>query len=225
MGDDELLYCFLNFPEVTPDKQFVLDFRTMADEQTIDPAVQHLLQKGTCEKVPIHRVLPKIPTTSQTTIIVKVNKNSPNDRPKAVMPQLMVDRVIGFYHQVLGHGGEQRVHNAIAMHFTANVLESRVIELTSQCNNCQRCKQQNRQHGKLPELPERQAQLTPWSHIAVDLIGPWKWIDARTGVKHKFTALTVVDTVTSYCEIIRLDNKTPEHVAMQFEKQLASSLS
>ena len=34
---------------------------------------------------------------------------------------------------------------------------------------------------------------------------------------YEFHALTVIDTVTNYCEIIRLRNKTAEHVALQFE--------
>ena len=36
-------------------------------------------------------------------------------------------------------------------------------------------------------------------------------------MNHTFNALTIIDVVTNYVEIIRLDNKTAEHVAMQFE--------
>lgn len=134
MDDDDLLHCFLNFPDVTPDKPFVLDFKSMSEEQENDLVLQHMLQKGTYDKVKTQRVLPMIPETNQMTIVVKINHKSPEDRPRVVMPQTMVDRVIGFYHQILGHGGEQRVHNAISLHFTANMLESRITELISSCD-------------------------------------------------------------------------------------------
>ena len=54
--------------------------------------------------------------------------------------------------------------------------------------------------------------------IAVDFIGPWSVKD-QYGRNHKFTALTVIDTVTTYCEVILLENKTAEHVGWQLENQ------
>ena len=75
MDDDDLLHCFLNFPEVTPDKQFALDFKSMPEEQNNDLVVQHLLQKGTYERVRTQQVLPKLPPSNRMTIIVKVNQN------------------------------------------------------------------------------------------------------------------------------------------------------
>ena len=52
--------------------------------------------------------------------------------------------------------------------------------------------------------------------VAVDLIGPWQFRD-RHGFEHSFIALTIIDVATNYVEIIRLDNKTAEHVSTQFE--------
>ena len=58
----------------------------------------------------------------------------------------------------------------------------------------------------------------PWQQVAVDLIGPWEFRDAH-GDTHEIQALTIVDVVTTYCEIVRLDNKTADHVGWQFEHQ------
>ena len=67
-------------------------------------------------------------------------------------------------------------------------------------------------------MPPREAFVAPWHEIAVDLIGPWSITD-QYGRKHQFTALTVIDTVTTYCEVILLDNKTAEHVGWQLKHQ------
>ena len=39
------------------------------------------------------------------------------------------------------------------------------------------------------------------------------------GKSHTFTALTIIDTVSTYCEVILLKNKTAAHVGWQFEHQ------
>jgi transposase InsO family protein len=37
--------------------------------------------------------------------------------------------------------------------------------------------------------------------------------------KYKFMALTCIDVVTNYCEIIRVNNKSSLHIGTQFENQ------
>jgi hypothetical protein len=54
-----------------------------------------------------------------------------------------------------------------------------------------------------------------WYHLSLNLIGPWKI--RVNGRRLKFRALTIIDTVTNYCEIIRIHNKKSAHVALQFE--------
>ena len=55
----------------------------------------------------------------------------------------------------------------------------------------------------------------------MDLIGPWSLHDEQ-GNTHTFTALTVLDTATTYCEVILLRNKTAAHVALQLENHWLS---
>jgi hypothetical protein len=56
------------------------------------------------------------------------------------------------------------------------------------------------------QRPERQ--------VSLDLIGPWV---LRIGDESmSFHALTIIDLVTNLVEIVRLDNKTSDHVAMHF---------
>jgi len=50
----------------------------------------------------------------------------------------------------------------------------------------------------------------------VDLIGPWK-IPIQNKV-YEFNALTSIDPVTNLTELVRIENKTSEHVRMKFEQ-------
>ena len=67
-----------------------------------------------------------------------------------------------------------------------------VIEIIIQsCDVCQRTKLSGPGYG---QLPPRDALITPWFEVAVDLIGPWNvTISSRV---FTFQALTCIDTVT-----------------------------
>jgi transposase InsO family protein len=90
-------------------------------------------------------------------------------------------------------------------------LCSTVEAALSKCKPCQEYKNVQRGHG---ELAPREAALLPWSDIAVDLIGPWTL--QVSNQKVTFNALTIIDLVTNLVELVRLDNKTADHVAIKF---------
>eukprot|EP00957_Ditylum_brightwellii_P205567 15344437-Ditylum_brightwellii.AAC.1 len=77
-----------------------------------------------------------------------------------------------------------------------------------QCGDCQRNKAFGTGFG---ELPAWHAALTLWSKNAIDLIEPWR-IKIR-GEDVDFNALTCIDIVSNLVEMIRVENKTAEHVA------------
>jgi len=55
----------------------------------------------------------------------------------------------------------------------------------------------------------------PWEEVHADLIGPWK-IEI-SGQEVEFNALTCIDPVTNLVELIRVQNKTADHVQQQFQ--------
>ena len=63
--------------------------------------------------------------------------------------------------------------------------------------------------------------MVPWRDLATDLVGPWTIRD-KNRMDHTFMALTIIDVVTNYVELIGLNNKTAEHVAQQFENHWLS---
>ena len=74
-----------------------------------------------------------------------------------------------------------------------------------------------RGHG---HLAAREAALTPWRNVAVDLIGPWQ-IECAGHVLD-YNALTIIDMVTNLVEVVRVENKTAAHVGMLFENHWLS---
>ena len=59
-----------------------------------------------------------------------------------------------------------------------------------------------------------------WQEVAIDLIGPWTF--TVNGASYPFCALTMTDTVTNYCKLIRIDNKSAAHVGQKFENEWLS---
>ena len=67
-------------------------------------------------------------------------------------------------------------------------------------------------------LPARNALVTPWDEVAVDLIGPWRIDNPYNPAKpFEFLALTCIDPVTNLVEIKRIPDKSSETVAREFE--------
>ena len=204
MDDPEIAECFLNFPEVDNGNPFALDYENIANEQQNDASLQAVLQQN-----PDNYSLVDVGNAKQMVVY----KDNPSAQTKICIPDVLLEQMVAFYHQVLGHTGSTRVYMAMAQHFKHPKMLEMVKKLTSTCDSCQKNKRSTIEYGK---LPPRIAGDVPWSDIAVDLIGPWKIRD-QNGMDHSFRALTIIDQVTNYCEIIRLDNKTAEHVSTQFE--------
>jgi hypothetical protein len=140
-----------------------------------------------------------------------------NDSWKIYIPATLVDQIINWYHTVLSHAGVQRLYKTIGTHFYAPNLRTRIEEILKTCDACQRFKLPGISCG---ELPEKNLTAQPWDEVSVDLIGPWT-IKIH-GIELQFLGLSAVDPVTTIAEIIRIDNKTSEHVAMKFENEWLS---
>jgi transposase InsO family protein len=115
----------------------------------------------------------------------------------------------------LGHVGATRLYQTLSQLWKHDQLKNKAEQIAITCETCQLSKQKSKGYG---HLPPREAFTVPWHEIAVDLIGPWTLYD-ENGNEYVFTALTIIDTVTTYCEVIPLRNKTAEHVGLQLENQ------
>eukprot|EP00957_Ditylum_brightwellii_P067286 5106588-Ditylum_brightwellii.AAC.1 len=140
-------------------------------------------------------------------------RDRPNDPAglwRIALPTALARPVVAWYHFALGHGGTNRLYDTIRAQFKVPGLCCLIEEF--QCAECQRNWQLGQGYG---ELPAQVASLMPWEEVAMDLIGPW-WMQVN-GQEVELNALTCIDPVTNLVEMIRLDNKTSEHVACQFD--------
>ena len=105
----------------------------------------------------------------------------------------------------------------IALRYYHPCLSACCEDLISRCNACQCNKLALCRYG---ELPPHNAINTAWQDVAIDLIGPWMF--TINGAAYTFCALTMIDTVTNYCKLIRIDNKSVAHVGQKFENEWLS---
>ena len=138
------------------------------------------------------------------------NENEPQNW-KIALPTQLIDPTIRWYHETLGHCGINRLYDSIRSHFYVPGLRQKCDDY--RCEVCQRNKLIGPGYGY---LPPREAPLTPWSEVMVDLIGPWKITMNNEDVF--FNALTCIDPVTNLVEMIQIENKTAEHVSRKFEE-------
>ena len=105
-----------------------------------------------------------------------------------------------------------RLYYTISVHFYHPSLKNRIETFIQSCNTCKCTKLPGIGYG---HTPPRDALLTPWFEVAIDLIGPWQVTIGLQVVS--FQALTCIDTVTNLAEVIRIHNKSSKHISMLFE--------
>ena len=206
--DEDLLECFLNFPPVDWAHPFALDFLTIHTAQLADAKLQQLLINEPTKYMQV----PLGSNTNNTAILLICYIKELHAPWKICIPDLMLNTIVEWYHLSLNHLGMSRLEETIALYFYHPKLKSACELIVAPCDLCQKYKLPGKGYG---ELPPHDAQLTPWHEVAVDLIGPWT-IKVQNQ-EHVFKALTILDTVTNFPEIIHIDSKSSAYIAQQFE--------
>ncbi|KAG7345279.1 reverse transcriptase RNA-dependent DNA polymerase [Nitzschia inconspicua] len=200
LEDSKLSEVMLYYPEEI--ETFPLRFETLHNSQLQDASVQQLSdQEGYAME--------------EFYGFQFVCKTDPEQDPRIVIPEALVNDAIKWYHYVGGHVGSTRLYQTLSTHFYFKGLKQRVEEYVSTCDSCQRNKNPGRGVG---ELPPRQATELPFEQVAVDSIGPWEITIQGIGVI-KFKALTIIDTATLLVEAGRVENSSSAQAALVFENQ------
>ena len=201
IDDDDLIDLFVHLPpaEHVP---FVLDYPTIAVSQAGDAQLQ-LSRQATPLRFEQRLMAPNTSIWYHRLAV---------DKPwKIYLPQVLLNRAIRWYHLALSHLGSKRLFDTMSMIFYHRELRNRLEAVIAPCEHRQKYKNVLRGHG---HTAPREAGLLPWNQVAVDLIGPWTLTISDETIQ--FTALTIIDMVTNIVELVRLDNKTSDHVANQF---------
>ncbi len=91
---------------------------------------------------------------------------------KIALPESMVVDTVKWFHQVMGHPGENRLREILNQHYHHPKLCYHIYKLKCKdCKDCQKYKLAGRGYGL---LLKQEVQIAPWEEVAINLIGPWK---------------------------------------------------
>ena len=110
------------------------------------------------------------------------------------MPEAHIEPVIKWFHQVIGHPGENCLRDAILVWYYHPDLGRHIGNFV--CDSFQKHKLSGRGLGL---LPRQDVNIHLWHEVAVDMIGPWS-IEIRDKW-YKFNALTSIDLVTNIVDL------------------------
>jgi transposase InsO family protein len=198
----ECFECYLNFPETETPEENPLSYAYIREQQQQDNRLLALL-----EKYPDNYYYDKL--DDDVDDIICYHKNDANANWKIALPEQMVPQVIHWFHQVLGHPGQTRLRETLQQRYYHPQLRRQIDAF--RCEHCQRYKLTGKGYGL---LPERQVRIAPWEEVAIDLIGPWTV--QVNGRPCEFSALTCIDTASNLVELVRIDNKTSDHIRDKF---------
>ena len=200
--DEEILDMFVNHPalEIMPNP---ITIRNIQQHQFMDEALNQAHQREP-NRFPTRFV-------QNRPIICYIPDLNNIQAWKIALPSQLINPTIQWYHETLGHCGINRLYESIRQHFHVPGLRQKCEAY--KCTVCQKNKLLGPGYGM---LPPREAPLAPWSEVMIDLIGPWKIQINNEDVY--FNALTCIDPVTNLVEIIRIENKTAQHVSRKFEE-------
>jgi hypothetical protein len=89
---------------------------------------------------------------------------------KIVIPSVLQRRAVEWYHTILMHPGETRMELTMAQHYYWKGMRNTINDVCKTCKTCQSTKSRYKKYGL---LPEKEAEITPWKQVCIDLIGPY----------------------------------------------------
>ena len=122
---------------------------------------------------------------------------------KIVVPKILRNHILNWYHTTLLYPGMNRTHETIAQHSYWPKLKDDCENLVKHCPTCQRNKRKAKSYGL---LPPQNAEAIPWDHLCIDLIGPYTI--TRKGQEDLICkCVTMIDPATGWFEIAQYDDK------------------
>jgi len=110
------------------------------------------------------------------------------------------------------HPGKTRMEATIKQNFSWKRLQEEVEQYVKKCHKCQLTKKNKKKYG---HLPPREADVTPWKRVNVDLVGPYM---VKTPSKtHTFRAMTMIDPATGWFEIAPIDAPNSDNTQRIFD--------
>ena len=123
----------------------------------------------------------------------------------------MLEDTVKWFHQILGDPRKTCLRETINARYYNHKIR-RFCD-NYKCDDCVKHKLAGRGYGL---LPEREVTAMPFQDLATDLIRPWV---VPVGNKVlEFNALTCIDMCTNLVELVRIKNKSAEHISRLFAR-------
>ena len=189
--------------EPLPDDVYPLSYAVIGQEQRADKQILKILKKD----------------NSPYAIKAFTGGGKTRDlicyKDKIVIPTTLQDRVVDWYHNVLGHPGINRTEETIGQHLWWPKMRQQITRSVTTCATCQLNKRRYKKYGK---LPVKEAEATPWDRMCIDLIGPYKI--RRKGQEDLICkCVTMIDPATGWFEIHQFDDKRSITIANIAEQE------
>ena len=127
-------------------------------------------------------------------------------KDKIVVPTLLRDRIMSWYHHYLCHPRQVRMEATLRQLYYWHNMRATVQRHVKSCKICQLCKKPIKNYGLLPAKVAEESE--PWNRVNVDIIGP---LTVNTPTKkHELVALTMIDPATGWFEVAAMKDKTSE---------------
>lgn len=186
----------INGLEELPEDAFPLTYKHIAAAQQLDTALLNKLKHDSNYTVTTFHGGGK-----KRSLITHFNK--------IVLPVSLQQHAVNWYHTILCHPGETRTEQTLRQHFTFKGLRDMVHATCKKCDTCQRTKKNKKHYG---HLPPKQAEVSPWEVLCVDLIGPYL-IKQKEKENLTLHCVTMIDPATGWFEMKEIPNKRPDEIA------------
>jgi hypothetical protein len=198
----ECIECYLNLPDTPHPDENPLNYEHICELQQQDEQLLALQVK-----YPENYANLQLDDNVDDIICYKKDPTQPNW--KVALPESIVVDTVKWFHQVMGHPSEKRLQETLNQRYHHPKLRYHIEKW--KCKDCQKYKLEGRGYGL---LPKQEVWIAPWEEVAINLIGPWKV--KVNGQQVEFNALTCIDTALTLVKLIRIYNRTAEHIPDKF---------
>jgi hypothetical protein len=119
---------------------------------------------------------------------------------KMIIPKPLQRRAVLWYHHYLQHPGHTQLKETMKATMYWKGMRTTIQSLRKSCKTCQTNKKRKLKYG---HLPSKTVITVPWRALCVDLIGPYT-LKGKDGTIIDFMALTMIDPITSWFEVVEL---------------------
>ena len=173
------------------DEIFPVTIREVADAQRVDKSLKKFFDEPSSKK----HMKPVLLQGETVLCFVRDPK-----RPRLIVPKKLQRKTIAWYHHYLQHPGRDKLEKTLSAVMYWKGMSKDIEKFTKHCKRCQLGKRRKRKYAA---LPPKQAVITPWQQVCVDLIGPYT-VTGKDKTCVEFMCMTMIDPATGWFEVVEL---------------------